>query len=404
MNEDFTQKGKQEALIADLKERLRWYTYAADKNEFDVKEVEAIVNLLRVLEPIEEPEYFNAEKGLERFWKYYEQRQAEEAMLRERFGDDYIPEESYEDLDEDLDEELDKELDAEIIAIFGAVGGVKRSDKGDEKNPYTHTQETGIADLLEYKQMKEKENAEIKRGDRISELAAGQEIVDKGVEDVSENKKGMYKKIHTNKWIKVISGVVITVLVAMVVFCHGTVGTIASQNTGFFHWLFKGESSSEFVVSPLIEVNDSNANANDNEIYENIEDIPEEYRDYYWEPISLSDNTKLEYINITNHIEYVKFLEKYTEIATDACIEVGVIIYQENFIYLHKNEYDGFTYLEDVNINGITMEQFIKNDEDETTYFYCFYSDNMKYYVQGTASFDVLLEVAEEYVQRFIKN
>jgi|GEM_PF-146426 len=77
----FTEKIGKDKLVECLEGRLRWLTYGAADEEFDMEEVEAIVSLLMVLEPIQEPEYFNAEKALERFWKYYDQRKWEEEYL-----------------------------------------------------------------------------------------------------------------------------------------------------------------------------------------------------------------------------------------------------------------------------------------------------------------------------------
>lgn len=67
------QEGKDE-LVKCLEVRLRWQSLEAAEEEFDLDEVMAVVNLLKVLDPIKEPEFFNAEKALERFWKYYRQR------------------------------------------------------------------------------------------------------------------------------------------------------------------------------------------------------------------------------------------------------------------------------------------------------------------------------------------
>lgn len=47
-------KGKRdEKLIEELYEKLYWYTYEASEEEFDDKEVDAIVRLLDVLDPKE---------------------------------------------------------------------------------------------------------------------------------------------------------------------------------------------------------------------------------------------------------------------------------------------------------------------------------------------------------------
>ena len=40
-------------LIEAAKERLRWYTVEASEEEFDAEEVDALVNLLSTLEPVE---------------------------------------------------------------------------------------------------------------------------------------------------------------------------------------------------------------------------------------------------------------------------------------------------------------------------------------------------------------
>ncbi len=67
-------KGKSphdEKLIADLYEKLGWYTYEADKEQFDPKEVEAILKLLDVLDPLEEDDYFEKDAALKRFKERY---------------------------------------------------------------------------------------------------------------------------------------------------------------------------------------------------------------------------------------------------------------------------------------------------------------------------------------------
>lgn len=47
--------GKDEKLIEELEERLRWYREEASEEEFDAEEVDAICTLLQKLSPIEEP-------------------------------------------------------------------------------------------------------------------------------------------------------------------------------------------------------------------------------------------------------------------------------------------------------------------------------------------------------------
>lgn len=58
-----------EKLIQELYEKLWWYTHEASEEEFNEKEVEAILQLLEVLEPIKEDHVFEpgADAALERF-------------------------------------------------------------------------------------------------------------------------------------------------------------------------------------------------------------------------------------------------------------------------------------------------------------------------------------------------
>lgn len=78
-------KGKNNTqLVAAVKERLRWYTMEASEEEFDADEVDALVNLLNTLEPIEANEHQDDEQILERFHAYVELREAKEPESGER--------------------------------------------------------------------------------------------------------------------------------------------------------------------------------------------------------------------------------------------------------------------------------------------------------------------------------
>ena len=64
-------------LIEAAKERLQWYTLEATDEEFDEEEVDALVELLNKLEPLEVAEEQASEVALERFRSYAEMREAE---------------------------------------------------------------------------------------------------------------------------------------------------------------------------------------------------------------------------------------------------------------------------------------------------------------------------------------
>lgn len=68
-----TQKKDNDKLIQELYEKLWWYTHEAGEEEFDEKEVDAIVRLLEVLEPLKEDPLCgsDADAAYERFQRRY---------------------------------------------------------------------------------------------------------------------------------------------------------------------------------------------------------------------------------------------------------------------------------------------------------------------------------------------
>ena len=75
-------ESRDEKLIEELYEKLWWYTYEASDEEFDQKEVDAIVRLLDVLEPVYEDQAYKpgAEASLKRFWERYGEEEENAAM------------------------------------------------------------------------------------------------------------------------------------------------------------------------------------------------------------------------------------------------------------------------------------------------------------------------------------
>lgn len=55
-----------EKLINDLYEKLHWYTFEASDEQFDAEEVDAIVQLLDVLEPMKEDPRFPSDPAAAR--------------------------------------------------------------------------------------------------------------------------------------------------------------------------------------------------------------------------------------------------------------------------------------------------------------------------------------------------
>ena len=80
MDKQSTKESKQQATY--WRRRLNWYLNEASTEEYDEEEVQAIMDLLPVLDPEGyEEEYYTPEKGLERFWQTYE--------IRKRIQDEF---------------------------------------------------------------------------------------------------------------------------------------------------------------------------------------------------------------------------------------------------------------------------------------------------------------------------
>lgn len=71
-------------LIEAARTRLQWYTLEASEEEFDAEEVDALVNLLNTLEPVNVEETQSAEVILERFHEYVAMRDAEEGVASDK--------------------------------------------------------------------------------------------------------------------------------------------------------------------------------------------------------------------------------------------------------------------------------------------------------------------------------
>ena len=75
-------KQDNESLIQELTSRLDWYMMEASDEEFDAEQVQALMKLLDSLKSEEEKiEELPVEEAAEDFWKYCEEREAEERLL-----------------------------------------------------------------------------------------------------------------------------------------------------------------------------------------------------------------------------------------------------------------------------------------------------------------------------------
>lgn len=132
---------RNEKLIEELYEKLWWYTYDASEEEFDEKEVDAIVRLLDVLEPLKEETAYEpgAAAAFERFKKRYgleEEFSEEESVEGESMEEESKEKESTEkesvekesaeketgtnvDMETDAGMEMDADVDTKVVGEIG---------------------------------------------------------------------------------------------------------------------------------------------------------------------------------------------------------------------------------------------------------------------------------------------
>lgn len=67
---DTTQKNGKDEMIKDIRKRLNWYNFYASEEEYNAEEVEALVNLLGIMEPLDTENTVDPQKAYEKFIEY----------------------------------------------------------------------------------------------------------------------------------------------------------------------------------------------------------------------------------------------------------------------------------------------------------------------------------------------
>ena len=160
---------RDEKLIEELYEKLYWYTYEASEEEFDDKEVDAIVRLLDVLDPKEDDPKFpsDPEAAFERFKSRY--------GLEEEFAKENV--EHKEAVSGGMDSAVSTAAGAnpgnaggseeEAVVGFGGTGSaVLEAEPGADRKP-----DTDGGEVIAFKEKGKKRSAKWKR--RLVRLTAG---------------------------------------------------------------------------------------------------------------------------------------------------------------------------------------------------------------------------------------
>ena len=276
---------RNEKLIEELYEKLWWYTYDASEEEFDEKEVDAIVRLLDVLEPIKEETAYEpgAAAAFERFKKRY--------GLEEEFAEEEesVEKESAEketgtnvDMETDAGMEMDADVDTKVV---GEIGTGTKADVASKA-----VQETGP---------------------------------DTGIKKKRHRKAGKRK---TN-WKKILIRLGVGAAACVVLMLTLNVGTYALREKSFFEIVEEALGRTEVIVTGAIE-DDNSRNFQEKE-YSEWEDIEANLGIHILQPTYLPEGFELINLVINTMEEKTLVIARYENETNYIRIEID--IFDEDF-------------------------------------------------------------------------
>ena len=196
---------------------------------------------------------------------------------------------------------------------------------------------------------------------------------------------------------------VVTAVALIVIMLGGSwqMAVNAEKHGGFFWWMDKNEEGTTKITAP----EESDIKISD--IYDKVEDVPEEYKEYALIPFELSGFIGGDY-NL-NRIEVIKSnkadsIYDYFENEKEEILYFEIKRYRQEILRVRET-YPGYVFCEEFENDGINLEVFQKEEESgKQRYVIYFYYRNEKYAVVGVDSKEKLKEIAVEYLQAVISN
>lgn len=286
---------RNEKLIEELYEKLWWYTYDASEEEFDEKEVDAIVRLLDVLEPIKEDTAFEpgAAAAFERFKKRYgleEEFSEEESVEGESMEEESKEKESTEkesveketgtnvDMETDAGMEMDADVDTKVV---GEIGTGTKADVASKA-----VQETGP---------------------------------DTGIKKKRHRKAGKRK---TN-WKKILIRLGVGAAACVVLMLTLNVGTYALREKSFFEIVEEALGRTEVIVTGVVEEEEDNRFRTDE--YSGWEDLENSLGIVFLKPTYLPQGFELKNLLLHEMEEKSIVVARYENELNYLRIEVDIL-------------------------------------------------------------------------------
>lgn len=285
-------------------------------------------------------------------------------------------------------EASDDEFDAdEVQTLLKLLDSLKGEEK-EEELPV----EEALDSFWKYCEKRQEE-------ERI--LAADGKKSEENRKTKPEKKEG---RMHQFLWYFHKHRIAVVTAVALIVIMLGgswQMAVNAEKHGGFFWWMDKNEEGTTKITAP----EESDIKISD--IYDKVEDVPEEYKEYALIPFELSGFIGGDY-NLSR-IEVIKSnkadsIYDYFENEKEEILYFEIKRYRQEILRVRET-YPGYVFCEEFENDGINLEVFQKEEESgKQRYVIYFYYRNEKYAVVGVDSKEKLKEIAVEYLQAVISN
>lgn len=333
------EKFRTDKMIEDLQERLNWYLNEASEEEYNEEEVRAIKNLLEVMDP-EKPEELDE--------SYYNAD-----MAFERFKATL-------DIRMRIQDEMRRFMAGEVtLADY--------PDDDDEMVDDDTEDDSTSSDCDSLEALKGKKSAQKKTKTRSFFLS-----------------KGMHRGIMAA-----------TLVLALLV--GGTVGAYAEKN-GFFHWVKRDKEGMSVMTSP----DGMSDNTESSKHYTLLDEVPEEYREYIWEPEQVPQGMKFVHYDIVKTKDWDRVMCYYYDDEQNARLEFISRIFVQGIEY-HSQQFDSYDFMYSKEYNGTILEYFKQDGEGDAEYAVSFLYDNIQYVVRGCLSLEEIEKLASEYCKDIIE-
>lgn len=186
-----------------------------------------------------------------------------------------------------------------------------------------------------------------------------------------------------------------TLVLALLV--GGTVGAYAEKN-GFFHWVKRDKEGMSVMTSP--EGMDDSYEGSKH--YFSLSEVPEEYREYIWEPAQVPQGMEFVHYDIVKYKDWDMVLNLYRNEKQELRLEFISRVFAQGIEY-HSQNYDSYEFLYTKEYNGTMLDFFRKNNDDGVEYAVCFLHNNVQYIVQGNLTLSEIELLADEYCNGIVE-